>query len=150
MARKFIQGRYNPKNPSKYKGNTSNIVFRSSWELKLMNYLDCNANVLKWSSETIIIPYRSPKDNAIHRYFIDFYAEIKTDIDEKIKRVLIEVKPKSQTIPPKEPKKKTKSFYESCMTYAINQAKWEAAKKFVEINSMEFIIMTEIELGITK
>jgi hypothetical protein len=149
MARNFLQGRYTPKNPSKYKGNAANIVFRSSWELKLMNYLDCNANVIKWSSETVIIPYRSPKDNQIHRYFIDFYAEIKNP-DGKIKKVLIEVKPAAQTVPPKEPKKKTKSFLESCMTYSVNQAKWDAAKKFVELNDMQFVIMTEAELGIKK
>ena len=149
MAMKFLQGRYNPKNPSKYKGNASNIVYRSSWELRLMNYLDCNSNVIKWSSETVIIPYRSPKDEQIHRYFIDFYAEI-NDGNGGIRKLLIEVKPKAQTLPPKEPKKKTKSFFNSCMTYAINQAKWEAAKRFVEINNMEFVIMTEVELNIKK
>ena len=149
MAMKFLQGRYNPKNPSKYKGNSSNIVYRSSWELRLMNYLDCNSNVIKWSSETVIIPYRSPKDEQIHRYFIDFYAEI-NDGNGGIRKLLIEVKPKAQTLPPKEPKKKTKSFFNSCMTYAINQAKWEAAKRFVEINNMEFVIMTEVELNIKK
>lgn len=149
MAMKFLQGRYNPKNPSKYKGNSSNIVYRSSWELRLMNYLDCNSNVLKWSSETVIIPYRSPKDEQIHRYFIDFYAEI-NDGNGGIRKLLIEVKPKAQTMPPKEPKKKTKSFLNSCVTYAVNQAKWDAARRFVEINNMEFVIMTEVELNIRK
>jgi hypothetical protein len=149
MAMKFMNGRYTPKNPSKYKGNVNNVVYRSSWELKLMNYLDSNIYVTKWSSETVIVPYRSPKDDAIHRYFIDFYAEI-TSEDNTVRKILIEVKPKAQTMPPKEPKKKTKSFVQSCITYAVNQAKWESAKKFAEINNMEFVIMTEVELNIKK
>lgn len=150
MARKYLQGKFTPKNPSKYKGKVANIVFRSSWERVLMLYLDSNENVVKWSSETIIVPYRSPKDEQIHRYFIDFYAEVYVPDTGQTKKVLIEVKPKSQTMPPKEPKKKTKSFVNSCITYQVNQAKWAAARKFAEINSMEFAIMTETELGIVK
>lgn len=150
MARNYLRGKYSPKNPSKYKGNVANVVYRSSWELRLMNYLDTNANVHKWSSETVIIPYRSPKDNQIHRYFIDFYAEIFIPETGKVQKTLIEVKPNKQRFPPKEPKKRTKSFLIECVTYEINQAKWNAAKKFAEINSMEFIVMDEFSLGIAK
>lgn len=144
-----LKGKYKVKNPSKYRGNTSNVVYRSSWELKLMCYLDSNSTVKMWSSETVIVPYRSPKDDAIHRYFIDFYAEI-IDTTGKLRKFLIEVKPFSQTQEPKPPKKQTKGFLEECLTYGINQAKWKAAEIFAEKNGLEFIKMTELELGIVK
>ena len=69
------QGKFKPKNPSKYKGDPTNIVYRSSWELKLMMYLDTHPNVLKWGSEEIVIPYESPVDGRMHRYFPDFFVE---------------------------------------------------------------------------
>ena len=71
------KGKFRPKNRKKYKGNPSDIVYRSLWELKFMNYCDSNKSILKWSSEEIIIPYRCPTDNRIHRYFPDFYVKYK-------------------------------------------------------------------------
>lgn len=150
MARNYLQGKFTPNNPSKYKGNVSNIVFRSSWERAFFLYCDGNQNVVKWSSETVIVPYRSPKDNAIHRYFIDAYVEVKIPNSDTVKKILVEIKPKAQTMEPKEPKKKTKGYINECITYAVNQAKWESARKFAELNNMEFVIMTEIELGIKR
>ena len=72
---KFYQGRFKPDNPQKYKGDASNIIYRSGWELKLMRYLDKHPHVTRWNSEEIIIPYRSPIDGKMHRYFPDFYVE---------------------------------------------------------------------------
>ena len=86
-------GRYNPTNPRKYKGNPMKIIFRSLWERKLMVYCDTNKNVMEWGSEEIIIPYRSPLDGRVHRYFPDFYMKVKSK--EGIKKFIIEVKPKS-------------------------------------------------------
>ena len=89
------KGYYKPKNISKYRGDYRNIFHRSGLELKFMRYLDGNDSILKWSSEEIIIPYRSPIDGKVHRYFPDFW--VKTSQGE----TLIEIKPKIQTKPPK-------------------------------------------------
>ena len=71
------KGLYKIKNLSKYKGNPAKVTYRSLWERKFMVYCDNNPNILKWSSEEIIIPYRSPIDKRIHRYFPDFWIQIK-------------------------------------------------------------------------
>ena len=77
------KGKFRPKNRKKYNGNPSEIIYRSSWELKFMNYCDNNNKIVKWSSEEIIIPYRCPTDNKIHRYFPDFYIKYK-DVKGKL------------------------------------------------------------------
>ena len=142
------KGRYRPSNPKKYKGNPSNIVYRSLWERKFMNYCDLTESVSEWQSEEFWIPYRSPIDNRVHRYFPDFYIKYK-DSSGKRRSVVIEVKPKSQTkMPPQNPKKRTKSWAYSVRTYAVNQAKWKAAREFCKDRNIEFKIMTEHELGI--
>jgi hypothetical protein len=66
------KGFFKPKNPDKYMGNPTNIIYRSSWELKLMIRLDEDPSIISWGSEEVVIPYRSPIDNRIHRYFVDF------------------------------------------------------------------------------
>jgi hypothetical protein len=145
------QGRFKPKNPTKYMGDPTNIIYRSGWELKLMSYLDTHINVLQWSSEEVVIPYKSPIDGRRHRYFPDFYLEqINTNgIKEKI---LIEVKPKYQTIPPvvqtTKTKKPTKRYINEVKTWGINQAKWIAAEEFCKDRGWKFQIMHEDHLGI--
>ena len=69
------KGRFRPKNPQKYKGDANNIIYRSTWEIKVMNYLDDNPNVIWWGSEELPIPYYSPVDKKMHRYFPDFIAK---------------------------------------------------------------------------
>ena len=141
-------GKYYPRYPKKYKGDPTNIVYRSLWERKFMNYCDLTENVSEWQSEEFWIPYRSPIDNRVHRYFPDFYIKYK-DSSGKRRSVVIEVKPKSQTkMPPQNPKKRTKSGAYSVRTYAVNQAKWKAAREFCKDRNIEFKIMTEHELGI--
>ncbi len=141
-------GKYYPRYPKKYKGDPTNIVYRSLWERKFMNYCDLTENVSEWQSEEFWIPYRSPIDNRVHRYFPDFYIKYK-DSSGNRRSVVIEVKPKSQTkMPPQNPKKRTKSWAYSVKTYAVNQAKWKAAKEFCKDRNIEFKIMTEHELGI--
>ena len=99
------KGRYIPKNPKKYKGNPQRIIYRSMWERRLMDYCDRTSRVLEWGSEEIAIPYVSPVDQRIHRYFPDFYMKVKQK-DGTLKRFIIEVKPKGQLKPPtKTPKK---------------------------------------------
>ena len=137
-------GKFFPINPQKYVGNVNNIIWRSSWELKLLKWLDEHSEVLEYGSEEIVIPYMSPVDGKQHRYFVDFYVKIKTT--SGIKKYIVEVKPFSQTLPPKKKLKVTPAYIKECQTYAVNQAKWTAARKFAEYNKIEFVVMTEKEL----
>ena len=141
------KGRYSPSYPRKYKGNPSNIIYRSLWERKFMVYCDLNQNILEWGSEEIVIPYRSPIDNRVHRYFPDFYVKLK-ETTGKTKKYIIEVKPKRQTKPPSRPKRQTKGYLREVYEYARNQAKWEAAVDYCKDRLYEFKIMTEDELGV--
>ena len=141
------KGRYNPVNPKKYKGNPQNIIYRSLWERKFMVYCDTNDKVLEWGSEEIIIPYISPWDSKVHRYFPDFYIKVKQS-SGTLKKFIIEVKPKKQTRPPKPVERKTKRWIKEVRTFGINEAKWKHATKWCKDNDMEFKILTEEELGI--
>ncbi len=142
-----LKSKYKPNNPKKYKGDYNNIICRSSWERKFCSWCDMNESVLEWGSEEIWIPYRSPVDSKVHRYFPDFVMKVKESTGE-IKTYVIEVKPKKQTKEPRIPKKKTKSWLYEMKTYTVNQAKWKAAKEFCADRKIEFKIITEKELGI--
>ena len=141
------RGRYIPTYPKKYKGDPSNIIYRSLWERKFMVYCDRNDRILEWGSEEFFIPYRSPLDGKIHRYFPDFYVKVKTK-QNTIKKWVVEVKPKAQTRPPRTPKRKTKKYITEVRNYAINDAKWKNAIEYCKDRNIEFIIITEDELGI--
>lgn len=141
------QGKFTPKNPEKYKGDVSNITFRSSWERIAFNYLDMHPGVIQWASEEIIIPYISPIDGKRHRYYVDLYFKIK-DSNGNIKSYLAEIKPYKFTMPPLEPKRKTKQYIQEVTQYAVNQAKWKAATEVCKDNDIGFLILTENELGI--
>ena len=141
------KGKYRPSRPKKYRGDPTNIIYRSLWELKFMKYCDSNSNVLEWGSEEVIVPYRSPIDNRYHRYFPDFYIKVRESTGT-IKRMIIEIKPQKQCIEPKVQKRKTRSYVYQVCEYAKNQAKWEAAKEFCEDRQWEFKVLTENELGI--
>ena len=143
------RGKYIPSNPKKYKGNPSNVIYRSLWERKLMVYCDQNDKILEWGSEEIIIPYISPWDNKMHRYFPDFYMKVK-QTNGSIKKFIIEVKPKKQCSPPTtEPKRKTRRWFNEVKTWGINEAKWKYATEWCNNNGMEFKILTEDHLGIS-
>ena len=141
------KGRYKPINPSKYKGNSSQVIYRSLWERKLMVYCDNTDAILEWGSEEVIIPYRSPWDGRIHRYFPDFYIKVRQS-NGMIKKFIVEVKPKIQTKPPKKnPKRKTKKWYKDVETWGINSAKWKSATEYCKDQNMEFKILTEDHLN---
>lgn len=124
------------------------IVYRSSWELKFMNYCDLNENVIQWQSEEIVVPYKSPLDNKYHRYFVDFYMKVK-QVDGTIKEYLVEIKPKKQTQQPNpNPKRRTKHWLHEVTTWGKNQAKWEAAREFCADRNWEFLILTEDHLNV--
>ena len=141
------KGKFRPKITKKYKGDYTNIIYRSLWELKFMKYCDSNQNILEWGSEEIIIPYISPLDNRPHRYFPDFYIKVRENTGQ-IKKMIIEIKPKRQCIEPKVQKIKTKSYVREVCEYVKNQAKWEAATDFCKNRMMDFKVLTESELGI--
>jgi hypothetical protein len=140
------KGRFIPKNPQKYAGDVSNIIWRSTWERQVMNWLDSSDNVVYWSSEELVIKYYSPVDNKIHRYFPDFIVKIKKR-DGKVMTHVIEVKPEYQTKQPTQ-KKKTKRFIEESITYVVNQSKWKAAEEFCKDRGWVFQVLTEKHLGI--
>ena len=140
-------GQYKPVNYHKYKGDFRRIFYRSSWELMFMKYCDRENNVLEWGSEEIVIPYISPVDGRIHRYFPDFYVRARTR-NGGTQKFIIEVKPKIQCAPPKRPKRQTKRYITEVKTYGVNQAKWKAAREYCKDRRMEFLVLTEKELNV--
>ena len=141
------RGKYYPSFPRKYKGDPTNIIYRSLWERKFMVYCDKNAKILEWGSEEIALPYISPHDSRVHRYFPDFYITVQENTG-KIKRYLIEGKPLKQTTKPKKPKRQTKGYIREAFEYARNQAKWKAAREYCADRMWEFKVITEKELDI--
>jgi hypothetical protein len=135
MAYKTV---FKPQNTKKYVGDCTKIVCRSLWERRVCKFLDETPEVIKWSFEEIVIPYTSPLDKKVHNYYPDFLVQFKNS--SGIKSWMIEVKPKKQTFLKENASKKEK------ITWIINTAKWEAAKKYCEINNMEFKILTEKEI----
>lgn len=141
--RDFKQGTYIPKNPEKYihpksKMNESSKypIYRSSWELKFFRYCDLKPEITLWTSEPFGIEYISPLDNKIHKYYPDFF------IIYNNKKLLIEIKPKSQTFNPK-------SAYDK-QQHSVNMAKWSAAKALCDSRGIEFLVLTESELGLKR
>jgi len=141
------KGKFIPTKPNKYKGDIRNIIYRSLWELKFMKWCDRNANILEWGSEEFFIPYRSPLDNRVHRYFPDFYMKVQESNGKQV-RYVIEVKPARQCVPPVKGKKQKKTFIREVAEYAKNQAKWKAAQEFCEDRQLTFKVVTEKELGL--
>ena len=139
------KGKFHPTNKRKYKGDVTNIIYRSLWEKQFMKYCDEHPSVEEWGSEEIIVPYISPIDGKRHRYFPDFY--VKTKNGDKF---LVEIKPKRQTKPPKKPKRKTSRFIYETHEWGRNQAKWEAATELCRRNGWKFLILTEDHLKTPK
>ena len=144
--RKRNKGKYKIKNPSKYLGNPTNIIYRSLMERRFMEWCDSNDKCYKWSSEEVVIPYISPIDNKQHRYFPDFLIQTPKGW------FLIEVKPLTQSRPPKKlvvenlELKKKRRYIKSVQTWLVNEAKWKAATKVCEKKGWSFQILTEKQL----
>lgn len=146
FGNKTYKGRFKPNNPKKYNGDANNIIYRSTWEVRVMKWLDEHPSVIWWASEEIHIPYKSPLDSKIHRYFPDFIAKMKQK-DGSVMTYIIEVKPFNQTKMPIQ-KNRTKKYLREAATYLVNQEKWKAADIFCQEHGWKFMIMTEKELGI--
>ena len=142
-----LQGKFRPRNPEKYKGDPSNIVYRSSWEKIFMNWADRNDKIVSWQSEEKALWYNDPVTKKKRRYFPDFI--IMFERDGKIMTEMIEVKPKAQVDGPNpNPKRRTAAWMRSVQTYLTNMAKWEAAAKVCEDRGWNFRLVTEKDLGI--
>jgi len=140
-------GKFTPKNPQKYVGNYTKITYRSSWEARVMTWLDKEPNVISWASEELAIPYISPVDGKRHRYFPDFIVKVKNK-DGKVSTMMIEVKPQKQSVEPTKRSRVTKQYITEVMTYGINQAKWKAAQEYCLDKGWQFKVLTEKELGL--
>lgn len=146
------RGRFRPKNPSKYKGDPSKIIYRSSWELKVFRLCDERDDIIWWQSEEIIVNYLSPLDKKMHRYFPDVVMQKKTPTGDLV-TLMIEVKPHAQTIAPN-PANRNKTptgrvsrrYINEVKTYGINEAKWAAAEVFCKQRGWHFVKLTEKEL----
>jgi hypothetical protein len=146
MAKRgFRQGWFTPKNPRKYRGDSTKIRYMSSWELHADRFLDGNPNVLEWSSEEIAIPYIKPTDRQIHSYYPDYWIKYRNKRGEIVEEIW-EVKPNKQTkTPSKIGKRRNQQLVESVM-YAINKAKWHAAEIYCKKRGIKFKLVTEKDL----
>jgi hypothetical protein len=147
MANNY-KGKYKVKNISKYKGNTQEVVYRSSWELAVMKHLDSNPEVSKWNSEDFVVRYYYDVDKKYHNYHVDFWIKYKNG-----KVLLVEVKPKKQTLPPATKNPRSKKSLNEAFAWIKNCNKWEAAGKIAKDNGYSFQVWTEEELkkmGILK
>lgn len=144
---KYQQGFFRPRNPEKYMGDSNNIVYRSSWELKFMQWCDRNPSILRYGSEEFSIPYYNPVKQRVCRYFPDFIMEV-LETNGKKQKYVVEIKPKRQTLPPVQGKKKTKTYLNEVNTYAVNQSKWKSIQEWCDDRMIKFQIITESELGI--
>ena len=135
--------KFKPNNPDKYIGYHTNIVCRSSWERKFAKWADRHPSVVKWFSEEMCVEYWSPVDQKVHRYFPDFGMVLANG-----SRYVVEIKPMYQCVKPIKGKKRDKTFLNECMTYEVNQAKWKAASAFFKKQGIEFVVLTEHDLGI--
>ena len=129
-------GIYKVKNPKKYKGDFTKVIFRSGWELKVFIWCDNNPDVREWSSEEVVIPYYYAVDKKYHRYFVDLKIKYKSG-----KVVLVEIKPEKETELPKA--SKTKKYMTEALTYVKNMNKWEAAENYAKDRGWEFQVWTE-------
>lgn len=137
-------GRFIPKNPQKYVGKSvNNIMFRSSWELAFFKWLDTNNAILKWGSEELAIPYISPLDGRVHRYYPDLIIMYK-DKTGALKKEIIEIKPYKQSVATPRMSDRDKQ------ALIVNEAKWKYAADFAEQHGCVFRVLTERSMFLNK
>lgn len=131
----YKQGIRDPKIFKKYISSCKNepVIFRSGLELEFINYCENNPSIKRWASEPIKIKYYSRLDDKEMNYYPDFVIE-KTNGS----RIIVEVKPKSQTYKP--------TVYDNLWAkeaWIKNMDKWVAAYRFAKKHNMSFVIVCE-------
>jgi hypothetical protein len=142
------RGKFKPKNPEKYLGESANIVYRSRIELRYMQYFDTHPDIVQWASEEITIPYIKPTTGRVHRYFPDFVIR-KRNADQTLSTIMVEIKHTSELKDPRPPKdgRGSRRFLNEAATRVINDAKWNAARAFCAERNWQFVVLSEKELG---
>ena len=135
---KTYKGKYRIKKPKKYMGDSKNVTYRSLWERQAFRWCEERDDIIGWSSEETVVPYVCPTDKRAHKYFIDLKIKFANG-----RTVLVEIKPKSQTQPPKKPSRQTKKYLNEVFTFVKNEAKWKAATKYAKDRGWHFEIWTE-------
>lgn len=141
-------GIYTLKNRAKYRGDPDNVVFRSLWERSCFEWCDSSSSVIQWASEEVVIPYYYEVDKRYHRYFVDLWIKF-----ENGKVLLVEIKPKKETLPPVKKGKQSAKYLSEALTYVKNQNKWAAADQYCKDRGWEFVTWTEetlYEMGIMR
>ena len=138
MGTMAYSGKYKVKNPSKYNGDPTNVIYRSLWEKYCFKWCDENSDIVKWSSEETIIPYFYEVDKKYHRYYVDLKVTFNNH-----ETWLIEIKPEKETKPPTYPGRKTRRYITEGITYVRNQNKWKAAQEFAKDRGWKFTVWTE-------
>jgi len=128
--------------PEKYIGDCNNVIYRSGLELACFKFLDANSNVKRWGSEIVQIPYLDASTGKKRTYFVDLYFESIT-LNGSTDKVLVEVKPSNQTIPPRSD---MKNYRAAAAEYAKNISKWTRAREWASQNGARFEIITEKEI----
>lgn len=131
-------GIYRPLHPEKYAGSEL-PVFKSELERLCMAYLDKSKHIVQWSYEPRCLRYFDKARNKVRRYFLDFVCVAK--VGNLTKTIWLEIKPKSETVPPK-----NKKDLKAMTTYLTNTCKWEAASILAKSKGYEFHILTEEQL----
>lgn len=141
----FSKGIYKPKNPEKYVGKHS-PVWRSSWEMAMMMFLDNNKHIIHWASEPIYIQYRHPFTGKMAKYIPDFFVVYENKHKKRVAEIL-EIKPRNQTI--SEGKRVSKKDQ---IAMAINRAKWKAASLYCKQQGLVFRVINEQDMfkGVKK
>ena len=132
------RGKYKPKNPKKYSGDPTNVVYRSMWERHCFKWCDESSKVIKWSSEEVVVPYLYEIDRKYHRYYVDLKITYRGG-----KTSLIEIKPDKETRPPPKPTRFSRKYLNEGLTYVKNMNKWKAAKNYAKDRGWTFEIWTE-------
>lgn len=130
---RYKQGYIDPKSCKKLFNQLSRerIIYRSSYELKFITWLEQSNLVKGWGSECFCIPYLFV-DGTTHRYYPDYFVEM---VDGT--KMVVEIKPYNQT---------QKPVNENCWAakeYAKNMCKWKATLEFCEKKGYKFKVLTE-------
>ena len=134
----YAQGIFTPTQPEKYIGK-GKPKYRSGWEFTFMQFCDKNKNVLKWASESIVIPYLHPLTGKRTNYIPDFLVVYENKHGQQ-RAEIVEIKPKKQSLI------ESRMSAQNKAVVAVNHAKWASAMAFCKQNGMTFRVITEDDL----